>query len=256
MPIKINSGDLVINEIYSYPKEDEPEWIEIYNKTDKKIELKGFTIEDNTGPEFGSGRLTKLDNLFILPKGFLVLTKGEDFNFSLNNKGDILILKYGEKIIDKVAYGDFDDGQVLNNAPLPLQNEAVARLFDGKDTGNDLKDFALTSELTPGRPNKIVMPGRLKADSGGVGGSDDLQSPSQTTSQSSSQSSSPSLPLPSSQTNIYYVYQPPPPSPAPIYHSYNYLNVVINEIAWMGTQAEAVDEWIELLNTTEESIDL
>ena len=256
IPIKINSGDLVINEIYSYPKEDEPEWIEIYNKTDKKIELKGFTIEDNTGPEFGSGRLTKLDNLFILPKGFLVLTKGEDFNFSLNNKGDILILKYGEKIIDKVAYGDFDDGQVLNNAPLPLQNEAVARLFDGKDTGNDLKDFALTSELTPGRPNKIVMPGRLKADSGGVGGSDDLQSPSQTTSQSSSQSSSPSLPLPSSQTNIYYVYQPPPPSPAPIYHSYNYLNVVINEIAWMGTQAEAVDEWIELLNTTEESIDL
>lgn len=32
--------------------------------------------------------------------------------------------------------------------------------------------------------------------------------------------------------------------------------VVINEIAWMGTQANSTDEWIELYNNTEEEIDL
>ena len=33
-------------------------------------------------------------------------------------------------------------------------------------------------------------------------------------------------------------------------------NVVINEIAWAGTKAESSDEWIELYNNTNASIDL
>jgi PKD repeat protein len=33
-------------------------------------------------------------------------------------------------------------------------------------------------------------------------------------------------------------------------------SVIINEVAWMGTLADANDEWIELLNTTDEPIDL
>jgi hypothetical protein len=36
----------------------------------------------------------------------------------------------------------------------------------------------------------------------------------------------------------------------------NPLDVVINEIAWMGTQADANDEWIELYNSTDQAIDL
>jgi len=34
------------------------------------------------------------------------------------------------------------------------------------------------------------------------------------------------------------------------------LSVVINEIAWMGTKANATDEWIELYNNTDQDIDL
>ncbi len=33
-------------------------------------------------------------------------------------------------------------------------------------------------------------------------------------------------------------------------------SVVINEVAWMGTQASTSDEWIELFNTTDQDIDL
>lgn len=33
-------------------------------------------------------------------------------------------------------------------------------------------------------------------------------------------------------------------------------SVVINEIAWMGTQANSSDEWVELFNTTDNEIDL
>lgn len=41
---------------------------------------------------------------------------------------------------------------------------------------------------------------------------------------------------------------PPPPPPAPI--------VVINEIMWMGSKSHSSDEWIELRNTTNSTIDL
>ncbi|RLC79600.1 MAG: hypothetical protein DRJ03_23240, partial [Chloroflexi bacterium] len=33
-------------------------------------------------------------------------------------------------------------------------------------------------------------------------------------------------------------------------------DVVINEVAWMGTAANSSDEWIELYNTTGSSIDI
>lgn len=42
---------------------------------------------------------------------------------------------------------------------------------------------------------------------------------------------------------------------APVF-AYAAGNVVINEIAWMGTQASASDEWIELYNNTQSAFDL
>jgi len=44
--------------------------------------------------------------------------------------------------------------------------------------------------------------------------------------------------------------------PFPIKASINPLDVVINEIAWMGTEANSSDEWIELYNNTEQDINL
>ena len=35
-----------------------------------------------------------------------------------------------------------------------------------------------------------------------------------------------------------------------------FLTVVINEVAWMGTEAAARDEWIELYNNTTSTIDI
>ncbi len=263
--LAINPSDLVINEIYPYPKEDEVEWIELYNKTGKAIKLDGFTLEDNTGPEFGSGRLTYLKGLSIAPKGFLLLLKGDDFNFSLNNKGDVLILKYKQKLIDKVAYGNFDDGQVLNNAPVPAKGEALARFYDGRDTDYDLKDFVLTSTPTPGKPNKISTPARLllKEETGGsepIVSSDQDSSSNQNSNLSNQDTSNNQNQIPQS-TTIYHIYQPAPqpqvqpaPQTQPSYYSYQYLDVVINEIAWMGT-SEATDEWLELYNNTDQPID-
>jgi len=46
------------------------------------------------------------------------------------------------------------------------------------------------------------------------------------------------------------------PATATITIAYPALSVVINEIAWMGTEASASDEWIELYNNTDQDLDL
>jgi len=61
---------------------------------------------------------------------------------------------------------------------------------------------------------------------------------------SSSPTSTGTLPLTPSSTNTE------------IPRSYPPLSILINEVAWAGTIASSSDEWIELLNTTDENIDL
>ena len=51
----------------------------------------------------------------------------------------------------------------------------------------------------------------------------------------------------------YFNFEPTPPAPVVATST---PSVVINEIAWMGTEASANDEWIELLNTTNTPVDL
>jgi hypothetical protein len=45
-------------------------------------------------------------------------------------------------------------------------------------------------------------------------------------------------------------------TPSPQHTSYPPGSILINEIAWAGTHASSSDEWIELLNTTDEDVDL
>jgi parallel beta-helix repeat protein len=52
------------------------------------------------------------------------------------------------------------------------------------------------------------------------------------------------------------VEEPAEPPAAPTYSSPNAGDIVINEIAWSGTEASAADEWIELYNRTANTISL
>ena len=91
------ASDLTINEIISDPVGGQSEWIELYNNTDQQIDLTNWTIEDNTASS------KSLDGLTISPHNWIVLTGGGiDFNFFLNNSGDILKLKYQDQLIDQI----------------------------------------------------------------------------------------------------------------------------------------------------------
>lgn len=138
-----------INEIYSNPATGMVEWIELKNNRPVAISLSGYSIEDNTAiPK-------NLSVYSIAASGYLVLEKGTDFSFGLNNSGDMLILKKVSVIVDKVSYGDYPDGNVADNAPAPGYGESVARVSDGSDTDIDINDFQIRSggSVTKGSPN-------------------------------------------------------------------------------------------------------
>jgi len=94
-------NDIVINEIMYKPPGDEPEWIELFNRSTDYINLKGWRIADKT-----SSALISDSSLIIQPEEYLILSDDESINDfyrinssliilnlpSLNNSGDNLKL--------------------------------------------------------------------------------------------------------------------------------------------------------------------
>jgi DNA/RNA endonuclease YhcR with UshA esterase domain len=151
----INPSDLVINEFLSDPTTGENEWVEIFNNTANDIKLDDYYIEE------GSGAKTKLSGT-IPAKGFFAVSP---VSGNLNNTGDIILLKDKDgRVIDSVAYGNWDDGNINNNAPMANDPNSVARIVDGLNSNNSLADFALSSHPTKNSKNiiesetKIVSP--------------------------------------------------------------------------------------------------
>lgn len=107
-------SDIVINEIMYNPASPEPEWIEIFNRSDKTINLKNYKVADAVDT-------TKVitDTLNLNPKEFLVIAKDSSvFSFyniqsrayvkafpTLNNTDDkIILLDSLNRVIDSLQY--------------------------------------------------------------------------------------------------------------------------------------------------------
>ncbi len=155
------AGEVVINEIVSDPGSGGEEWLELYNRSDRVIDLSKFTIEDGSHTITGlSGKLdTEAGSRFIILKS----PKG-----NLNNDGDLVILKFADTIIDQVAYGNWDDGNTSNNAPVARAPLSIGRLPDGRDNNNDQMDFAITNP-TIGTPNQASSSALTNSDNKSVG---------------------------------------------------------------------------------------
>jgi Lamin Tail Domain/CARDB len=111
---KNNYNNLVVNEIMYAPAGDEPEWVELYNRTANKINLKSWYISDNSKQV----KITDQD-AYINPNSFLVISKDSAIKSIyripvkiiitgfpiLNNSGDAVVIKDSlETLIDSVRY--------------------------------------------------------------------------------------------------------------------------------------------------------
>jgi len=133
---------IVINEFVSDPSTGK-EWVELYNPGDKTFSLTNCILKDGADHEL------VLESSIQAGK-FIVF---EYSSSTLNNDGDLIALYCYGSLIDKVSYGNWDDGNAEDNAQAPGQGQSVGRDPDGKDTGIDKDDFKMFSTPSKGIAN-------------------------------------------------------------------------------------------------------
>ena len=157
-----------INEFVSDPATGEHEWIELYNSGSSTIDLTGFTLYDGSSQIFAP-------TSSITSKGFAVI---ELSSSKLNNDGDLIFLKDPSgNVIDQIAYGNWDDGNMSDNALATSDPNSVARKIDGQDSNIDNNDFAETTSVTKGFANGITSSVHNSPSGGGGGGGGSTYSP-------------------------------------------------------------------------------
>jgi DNA/RNA endonuclease YhcR with UshA esterase domain len=81
-------GGISVSEIYPNPAEGKKEFVELYNSTDKDIDISGWKLDDIPN---GGSAIQTLSGI-IPAKGFVVLEDGNGLNIILNNDTDSVIL--------------------------------------------------------------------------------------------------------------------------------------------------------------------
>jgi hypothetical protein len=124
-------GDVIINEILQNPKNGGQDWVELYNNSNKVINLKDWLLanfDDDTISNFKSIS----SNYLLKPNDFVVL--GEDSSFvkqtypfsvpgkflyselpSYDNDSSTVYIIYNSEVIDQVSYLDTWHFQLLDN---------------------------------------------------------------------------------------------------------------------------------------------
>lgn len=208
-PTNTSTARVLINEFVPNPAVG-GEWVELYNLESVAATVDGWGIYD------GRGMVSGLSGTITANGFFIVSIVGSQ----LNNAGDRIEIRDENGVtVDAVSYGSWDDGNLLDNAPVPGSGEAVARKLPGQDLNRDIDDFALTATITMGETNAISAPAAT-------------QTPVLVT------------PAPPATQNGGAALKP----------SFAIGSVLINEIVSQPVDGE--EEWIELFNTSQYSIDL
>ncbi|MFC2103305.1 lamin tail domain-containing protein [Bacteroidota bacterium] len=153
-------NDLVINEIMYSPDSPQPEWIEIFNRSNKTIDLKNYRVADN------SDTLNVVTESVLINQGEYVVFADNStiFNFfnipsqvivenipALNNTGDkIILLDSLNRTIDSLEYFSMwgeNDGNSL---------ERINTEFSSTDSSNWSSSISVFS-ATPGYINSLTQ---------------------------------------------------------------------------------------------------
>jgi len=157
-PAPVDFGDVAINEFMSAPPSSSSEYIELYNHSDKSLDLKNWTLSDNRGtpdPITQSQVIVPPDSFIVITPNNTIENSYPDINMvvmsdfpSLNNGGDQIILRDGSgALLDSLAYtSEWSEDEVA------LERRAVDVAATYQSNWGD----APNGFGTPGRQNEIA----------------------------------------------------------------------------------------------------
>jgi hypothetical protein len=146
----VGQSPVLINELFSRGTKANPDWIELYNKSNSPINISGFKIYDSGGL---NGTIPKMQipaGTIIPSKGYFVIVvddattanpSGSDFGISSTNGEEIWLESTTGYILDSV-----------NIPAIPVDSESYGRNPDG--TSN----WQIMTTITRNAPNTDLVP--------------------------------------------------------------------------------------------------
>ena len=254
------SGRVVINEIAWAGTEASAtdEWLELYNTENSPIDISSWQLvssDDSPDIIFQEGTIIQANSYFLIERtddntvsdimADLAVSFGQG---GLNNTGEMVrLFDSAGTAVDVVGgageawyFGDSNSKNSMERIdPMKAGNiDSNWKNFSGTPVNKDATGGGLVFG-TPKAKNSAAVQIVVSMGSGG-GSSSSAPTPTPTPTSSPSVTPSPT----------------PSPSPEPDGDTANLGDVLINEITWMGTASSANDEWIELYNTTNQTINL
>jgi len=159
-------GALVINELLPDPEGSDAgrEFVELLNTGPSVEALAGVRLEFGNGTESGNwiARWSAFDDQIVAAgERFLIVDRNwqgpafadAEVYLGLQNGPDAVRLVRGETVLDLVGYGALTDSAMMETSPAAVAaGLALARKPDGRDTGDNSRDFQLAPP-TPGEAN-------------------------------------------------------------------------------------------------------
>lgn len=130
--------NVVINEIESKDPSGGNDYAEIYNNTDKAIDISGWYILDNDPKYKKDPAYLVKEGTSVPAKGFFVFEENVDFNFGLGGDDEVNLYDKDDKLVDKFAWkshangtyaripdgrGDFVDGKATKGKSNAIQEQ-------------------------------------------------------------------------------------------------------------------------------------
>src|SRR3989344_8298110 len=258
-------GRIVVNEIAWAGTEASAadEWIELYNQENYDIDISGWILKAEDGtPDIlvEEGKIIKVQGYFLLERTddstISSILADQIYTGAISNEGESLnLIDSSGLAVDIIGTtGEmWLAGKSDGNITMERTSDGKWKDFTGNPTAKDADANFING--TPGGPNSQVAY-VVTFSSGSSGGS---TNPSTASSgpNGSSQTSPTLSPTPTpSPTPSPLPTESPSPSQTPEPEDNTIQSAVINEIAWMGTATSSNDEWIELYNATDQTIDL
>ncbi len=182
------SQNIMINEVMFNPEVNDNynEWIELYNPTNKSINVSGWSMADNSDEDFlkgdsehGNGTTmippkeyaiiadhgTKIYENFTIPNNTIKLYVDDSaIGNGLGNSKDKLILRNNTgNIIDAIEWGEDYPDVPGSAAEIVDEGHSLSRHHE-VDTNNSSNDFYDGVNITPGSKNKVVVTPSLDID--------------------------------------------------------------------------------------------
>ncbi|WP_107037420.1 lamin tail domain-containing protein [Brumimicrobium mesophilum] len=173
VPQVAEKGDLIINEILFNPLTGGADFVEIYNNSDKYIDLLDWELGNIDDEEVAN--LKQITKTYILePNDYVVLTTDSNFQLmnypfaipgkflqmaslpSYNNDSSTVYLVFNDTIMDKVSYSDEWHFSLIND-----DKGVSLERFSADEPSNSESNWHSASETvgfaTPGRVNSQAM---------------------------------------------------------------------------------------------------